>query len=424
MSRTKTNRLIQRAYVSRIHPQPTGVADMPRQEGPARTTKKVYEGKRMSYKRSSSTKKKSAREVVVSTAFNGVVAGAQQYLDGRTVKDVYKDVQEVAKKVTRNQIGTGMSLSSKATGSSSEVESTTAVGSVSNSTMAYVCNKHRTGSDNGNVINGVQESTRSGIFSSSLNQQNAFTLDLLSSVPPTGDSVITSQTAWTRSSCLRAWERHLDAELFNPAAAGTTYRMPNQQVSLHWKGVTSELKLRNNNETPVVIKIYDLVSKFSCGNSSVQDQYLSLGYMDPHWAWRAGVDSGAVLELEGDTSINYLGSKPNLSTTFNRTWKITGENKINLTGGSSHIHRSVYALNKTQPYQEFDSNTLFSGATPSSGVVKPWKEHGWQPSRLIVIYGMPQASNQATAASVSWSEYFRSDYICRTGTGKAIDTMS
>ena len=418
------NRLIRRAYRSRVKPQPTAMADAPRRKGPASTTTKVYEGKFMNEVRSRKrSRKESVKETVVNKVFNGMAGGFQSYLDSRTVPDIAKDVQELSRAITRNQIGTGLSVLKKATGSSTEVESTTAIGSMSNSTMAYVCNKHRTGNDTGNFIKGIQDATRSGVLSSNADQQQVYTLDLLSSVPVSGDVGITSQSAYTRSSCLRAWERHLDAEMFSPSAAGTTYRMPNQQVSLHWKTVTSELKIRNNNDTPVIIKIYDLVSKFSSGNTAYQDQYNANGYMDPQWAWRTGVDDASVIELGGNTNVNILGSKPSTSTTFNRTWKIAGETKINLTGSGSHIHRSVYALNKTQPYQEFDANTIFSGATATGGLVQPWKEHSWQPTRLVVMYGLPSGASQATATSVSFSEYFRADYICRIGTGKAIDTM-
>lgn len=418
------NRLVRRAYRSRIRPQPTREADLPRQEGPARTTTKVYRGKFMNEVRSRKrSKKESVKETVINKVFNGMSDGVKTYLDGRTIPEIAKDLQEVSKSLTRNQVGTGLSVIKKATGSSSEVESTTAIGTMSNSTMAYVCNKHRSGKDTGNFIEGIQDATRSGVLISNADQQSVYTMDLLSSVPVSGDSSITSQTAYTRSSCLRAWQRHLDAEMFSPVAAGTVYRMPNQQVSLHWKTVTSELKIRNNNDTPVVVKIYDLVSKFSTGNTAYQDQYTANGYMDPQWAWRTGIDSASVIELGGDSTVNILGSKPSLSTTFNRTWKITGETKINLTGAASHIHRSVYAINKTQPYQEFDSNTVFSGATATGGEVQPWKEHSWQPSRMIVVYGLPSGTSQATATSVSWSEYFRADYVCRIGTGKSIDTM-
>ncbi len=413
-----------RAYRSRIQPKPTASADAPRSEGPARTTTKIYEGNFMNEVRSRKRKRESARQTVIDTVFNGAKEAAAQYLDNKSIPDVVSDIQNVSKKLTRNQIGsTGLAVLAKATGSASEIESTTAIGTMSNSTMAYVCNKHRSGSDTGNFIRGTQDATRSGVLTSSVDLQNVYTMDLLSSVPVSGDTSITGQSAYTRSSCLRAWQRHLDAEMFTPAAAGTVYRMPNQQVSLHWKTVTSELKIRNNNDAPVVVKIYDLVSKFSCGNSVHQDQYLAKGYMDPQWAWRTGVDDSTVIELGGDTNVNFLGSKPTLSTTFNRVWKITGETKINLTGSASHIHRSVYALNKTQSYQEFDANTIFSGATAASGEVQPWKEHSWQPTRMIIVYGLPSGTNQATAASVSWSEYFRADYICRIGTGKSIDTM-
>lgn len=413
-----------RVYRSRIQPQPNAGADAPRPEGPARTVTQIYEGNFMNEVKRRRSKKESARQTVIDTVFNGAREAAAQYLDSKSIPDVVADLQNVSKKLTKNQIGsTGIAVLAKATGSSSEVESTTAIGTMSNSTMAYVCNKHRSGSETGNFIRGIQDATRSGVIISNADEQRVYTMDLLSSVPVSGDTSITGQSAYTRSSCLRAWQRHLDAEMFSPAAPGVVYRMPNQQVSLHWKTVTSELKIRNNNDSPVVVKIYDLVSKFSVGNSVYQDQNTANGYMDPQWAWRTGVDDSTVIETGGNTTVNILGSKPSLSTTFNRVWKITGETKINLTGSASHIHRSVYALNKTQSYQEFDANTIFSGATATGGEVQPWKEHSWQPTRLIVVYGLPSGSSQATATSISWSEYFRADYICRIGTGKSIDTM-
>jgi hypothetical protein len=110
-----------------------------------------------------------------------------------------------------------------------------------------------------------------------------------------------------------------------------------------------------------------------------------------------------------------------LSTTFNRTFKIVGETKVNMTGASTHIHRSIYGLNKTQSYQEYDANTVFLGADPNTGTVKPWKEAHWQPTRLIVVRGVPESGNIACAAQVSWSELTRMTYDVRTGTGRSID---
>ena len=410
-----------RRYTSRIKPQPTGGHDMPASE--PSTTKITYGGRNMVKRTKESLRSRLRRHFKDA---NITPEGVAEFLDVQSVPDLVRLGAKIAREVSKNEVGSGFSLAKKASGSSSVVENTTAIGSISNSSVVYVCNKHRAGEDKGNVIPGYQESNRSGVLKSQLNQQAAFTMDLLSSVPVKGDALITDLTAYTRSSCLRAWQKHVDAELFYPDDTSNSYRMPNQQISLHWKSVSSELKLTNNNSTPVVVKVYDLVSKFSCGNTQIIDpSYLAGGYMDPTWAWRAGLNELNVLEVGGDAQYTRLGTKPNMSTTFNRVWKITGETKINLTGGASHTHRSVYALNKTQPFQEFDANTQFSPLYDwyTNGIAQPWKEHGWQPTRLVVIHGMPSGEDQATETSVSWSEYFRSDYICRTGTGKTIDTM-
>ena len=412
-----------RRYTSRVKPQPTGGSDMPASE--PSSTKITYNtgGSKMN-KRTKESLRSRVRKHFKDA--NITPEGVAEFLDVQGVPELVRLGAKIAREVSKNDVGSGFSLAKKASGSSSVVENTTAIGSVSNSSMVYVCNKHRSGEDKGNVIPGYQESNRSGILKSPLNLQSVFTMDILSSVPVRNDQPITDLDAYTRSACVRAWEKHVDSILFYPDDTTNTYRMPNQQISLHWKSVSSELKLTNNNNNPVVVKIYDLVSKFSCGNTDYINQYLSGGYMDPTWAWKAGLDGNNVLEVGGDSQVTRLGTKPNMSTTFNRVWKITGETKINLTGGASHTHRSVYSLNKTQSYQEFDSNTQFSGLTDwyTNGLVQPWKEADWQPTRMVVIYGMPSGENQATSASVSWSEYFRSDYICRTGTGKTIDTMA
>lgn len=409
-----------RRYTSRISPQPTAGADMPATM--PSTTKTTYGGSRM-VKRA---RKESFRQKVRKhfKDFNITPEGVAEFLDVQGVPELVKLAAKMAKEATRNEVGSGFSLAKRATGSSSIVENTAAIGTISNSSMVYVCNKHRSGTDSGNVIKGYQESNRSGMLTSPLNQQAIFTMDILSSVPVRNDLGLTDPGAYTRVSCLRAWERHVDSVLFYPENTTATSRMPNQQVSLHWKSVTSELKLTNNNNSPVIIKIYDLVSKFSAGNTDWDNQYYSYGYMDPQWAWLSGLDNKNVIQVgDTNTTATRLGAKPDMSTAFNRIWKITGETKINLTGGASHTHRSVYSLNKTQSYQEFDANTQFTDQVQFNGAVQPWKEHGWQPTRLVVIYGMPSGTDQATAASVSWSEYYRGDYICRIGTGKTIDTL-
>lgn len=345
----------------------------------------------------------------------------QAYLNDMTLADGAKMVQELGSLLTRNEIGlTGLSILKKVS-PGTQVENTTAIGSMSNSTVMHLCSKHTPRRSSPNVVSQDQYCTKKGIITSAIDQQTPATLDMLSCVPPTSEPSNTAADSWTRLYCERAWERHLDSTMFTPNTGATDKKMPNQQISLHYRTLTSELTLSNMSTTNCVVTIYDLVSKFQTGNATWQDQYLSRGYMDPNWAWRTGIDGNGIISLGASATVNTVNTKPNLSTTFNRTFKIVGETKVNMTGASTHIHRSIYGLNKTQSYQEYDANTSFLGADPTTGTVKPWKEAHWQPTRLIVVRGVPESGNIACAANISWSELTRMTYDVRTGTGRSID---
>ena len=104
--------------------------------------------------------------------------------------------------------------------------------------------------------------------------------------------------------------------------------------------------------------------------------------------------------LEDLLTAGTTGARPTDSLNFARSWKIVKHVKINLTGGSTHNHKMVYAINHTVPYQEF------AQASTSGG-----KQAGYMPAFLMNIKGVPVGSNVLGAeAEVAFNCAMRMNY--------------
>lgn len=160
-----------------------------------------------------------------------------------------------------------------------------------------------------------------------------------------------------------------------------------QQTSIHMKSLTAELNITNRNTDACILDIYEVMPKHTLGPTTYANEYSATGYMSPSWTWATGLSSDTPM-LEDTLTATTVGSKPSDSVNFSRTWNVIKHVKVNLTGGSTHIHKSAYAINKTVSYQEYAQFSTSGG-----------KLSGWNPTYLFRLRGVPNSDNALACAS-------------------------
>ena len=249
----------------------------------------------------------------------------------------------------------------------------------------------------------IQMTRSAGTFSAGAGTQNRRDISILDVRPPSGDDEDDKYSNLTLS---KAFNDYLLAKN-QTGTTGTDENVLNiQQSALHLKTVSAELSITNVKSTTAVVDLWEVVPKFALGPATYSNSGYADGYMSPSYCWLRGLsnDSGTTATdtpmLEDLLTAGTTGARPTDSLNFARSWKIVKHVKINLTGGSTHNHKMVYAINHTVPYQEF------AQASTSGG-----KQAGYMPSFLMNIKGVPVGSNVLGAeAEVAYNCAMRMNY--------------
>lgn len=178
---------------------------------------------------------------------------------------------------------------------------------------------------------------------------------------------------------------------------GSTYDLKEEQTSIHFKSLTSELVLTNNLGKTAMIDVYELVPQHDLGPSTYHNQGMATGYMSPTWTYNTGLDD--VIELEDNLSSGDLASNPFNSANFSRTWKVVKRLRLNLSAYSSHRHKSVYEINKTISYQKMAQVSTSGG-----------KFEGWNPTFMLVQRGVPEGDDRSCATDITYIGNYQLNY--------------
>jgi hypothetical protein len=160
-----------------------------------------------------------------------------------------------------------------------------------------------------------------------------------------------------------------------------------QQTSIHMKSLSAEINITNRETNSCILDIYEVLPKHTLGPTTYQSESRATGYMSPSWTWATGLSSDTPM-LEDTLTADTVGSKPSDSVNFSRSWNVIKHVKVNLTGGSTHIHKSAFAINKTVSYQEYAQFSTSGG-----------KLSGWNPTYLFRLRGVPSGDNPLACAS-------------------------
>lgn len=279
-----------------------------------------------------------------------------------------------------------------------------AIGEFTTSSSLYMYRPHRKRTNLG-AVNYVQKTRWSASKASSSGQQIHWDISVLDASPVENNP--DSNTKYTNLSIKKAFDDFLlSATVGGSSSQAGTSKLKVQQSSIHVKSLSCEVNITNRSDHNIIIDLYEVVPKFTLGPTGYIDEGYAQGSMSPSYTWAIGLSSETP-QLEDTLTSNTVGSKPNDSFSYLRTWKEVKHVKVNLTPGSTHIHKMGYAINKTVSYQEFQT---FSD--------KGGKLAGWNPTLLFRMRGVPTAANTiADSANVAMFADMQLNYSGYMGEG-------
>ena len=256
---------------------------------------------------------------------------------------------------------------------------TVSTGTVSTSVYGYKYNNKPIARKTGDINTEVKKNTRYGLTSIA-NAQGVFDIPLLSCSPlSSGTSNYTSVTFQD------AFET-----VFNVAGQDPTIPVPSSAVDQNRIALDrfeSTMKIQNESTGAVEVTIYDLQPKRDVPKATYSSRTEATGLQSPTNTWTTGM-TNAVYVDDTQTPV-VLGTLPTNNLKFNTFWKVMKRTKIELSGGSTHIHRGCNVLNTL--FNHYDYSEVLGLRAMLC------------PTIMLVFSGMPSGTNLVDAASLSVS---------------------
>lgn len=233
------------------------------------------------------------------------------------------------------------------------------------------------------------------------NAQGLFDIDLLDAVPVSGQSG--GDEKYSNLSVERAFDQALGGR-YRRYSANESYDPELEQTSMHFESLTNEVMFTNDGDQTMFLDIYELVPQHNLGPTAYSSAIKATGYMSPYYCFEQGVQSQTI-STDDDPFVTQLAFNPYNSTMFSRTWKQVKHVRVNLTGGSTHRHKSVYAINKTVNFHEMMQFGSGGG-----------KFAGWNPTLFCVMRGAPgldpinEVPKRAVPAKLSYLSNMQLNY--------------
>lgn len=149
----------------------------------------------------------------------------------------------------------------------------------------------------------------------------------------------------------------------------------------------STLKVANPSASAVEVTIYDLLPKRDVPLGTYVDRSYALGLQSPTYTWASGLQNQ--VETEDTFNINVMGSQPINVLKFNTFWRVMKRTKIELSAGSTHIHRGCSILNTLFNYYDYSEVRGLRAMLC--------------PTQMISISGMPTATELAASSTINYS---------------------
>ena len=292
----------------------------------------------------------------------------------------------------KNPIGaTGLSLMPPAAREQSENDG--AVGGITTSYSMYMYRPPRKRMEG--IVNYQQKTFANGRYTTTNDVQKIIDIDILDAEPVLSNP--DSNTKYSNLTVRKAFDNLLLSRTRRDSD-GTAFDLKEDQTSIHFKSLEVELVLTNNLTSNAMVDVYEMVPQHDLGPSTYVSQERATGYMSPSWTYETGLATD-VVELEDGINYNQVQSNPFNSVNFSRTWKIVKRLRLNMSGNSTHRHKSVYQINKTISYQKMAQVSTAGG-----------KFEGWNPTFMVVQKGAPIGGVYAGATDIYYTSNMQLNY--------------
>ena len=260
---------------------------------------------------------------------------------------------------------------------------TVSTGTVSTSVYGYKYNDRSIPRKMGDVNAEIKKNSRYGLASLA-NQQGVFDIPLLACSP-----LASGTNNYTSVTYQDAFDTVFNVPGTNPVVPLTTSSIDQNRIALD--RFESTLKIVNETTTgsPVEVTIYDLLPKRDVPKATYSSRTDATGLQSPSDTWESGMTNA--IYVEDVQSPTVLGTLPTNNLKFNTFWKVMKRTKIELSGGSSHIHRGCSVLNSL--FNHYDYSEVLGLRSMLC------------PTVMLVISGLPSGNGTdlAEAASISVS---------------------
>jgi len=292
------------------------------------------------------------------------------------------------------------------------VHQSDAVSSTSNSSTLWAYRKPRRKRANESILKYLAKRTVARDLSfftpaGSTTGQNPIDIDLLCVEPVLGNGAGEGTTAPYNHITLR---NAFDSVLLSKEVTGSVEkRYLKQLTSLHCDNLAVDQVFTNKHTGGLILEIYDCVPKFTIGPSVYVDGgETAEGYMSPQYCWQSGLSSSEIINLNENVASGTWGAKPTSSAMFNRTWNIVGMNRVNMTTGGVHRHRSVYEINKSVSYHEMAQVSTSGG------------RFAWTPCQMVVVRPYNAGESLASGDALNITTDIRFNYSNISGQGQRV----
>ena len=149
----------------------------------------------------------------------------------------------------------------------------------------------------------------------------------------------------------------------------------------------STLKITGDLAAPVEITIYDLLPKRDVPRATYSSRVYANGLQSPFQTWQSGMSNA--VDIDDTQNPAVLGTIPTNNLKFNTFWKVMKRTKVELSAGSTHIHRGCNILNTLFNYYDY-SEVLGLRSMLC-------------PTIMIVFNGLPTSTEISDSVTISYS---------------------
>ncbi len=256
---------------------------------------------------------------------------------------------------------------------------TVSTGTVSTSVYGYKFNDKGIPRKTGDVNTEVRKNSRYSI-SSTENTQSVIDFPLLSCTP-----IASGTQNYTSVTFQDAFDTVFNVAGDQPAITIPAASIDQNRIALD--RFESTMKIQNESAGPVEITIYDLMPKRDVPRATYVSRLTAIGLQSPSNTWSTGLTNAVYTDATMTTSV--VGTIPTTNLKFNTFWKVMKRTKIELSGGSSHIHRGCNILNTL--FNHYDYSEVLGLRAMLC------------PTIMLVFSGLPSASQLAEPATLAVS---------------------